>query len=421
MTSSRDIGQGRFLPLHLGGPGSRAPRGWTWKRLTDLARLESGHTPSRTRRDWWAGEIPWIALPDIRGLDGRRAIETLESINEEGIRNSSARILPEGTVVMSRTASVGFVTVMGSPMATSQDFVNWVCGPELHPTFLMHLLIRAREILGSLSSGAVHKTIYVPTVQQFWVCVPDVKRQIEVARELSEILAAARSTLDVARERMADVARLKDCVLREAFVEADGTPWPRHPLRALAEFISDGTHQPPSFATAGVPFLFVGNIVGGEVDFVTTKHVSLETFEELTRRRRPERGDVLYSAVGSFGVAVVVKADRAFTFQRHIAHIRLRPDIADPNFVAAYINSPAGRRHSESVAMGGAQRTVTLGSLASFPMPVPDLVEQRQIVGRLEARFRAIAAVHEAVKSTQGALEALPGALLRRAFEDTAA
>jgi hypothetical protein len=59
------------------------------------------------------------------------AQDTLESTNEQGIANSSARLLPEGTVVLSRTASVGFVTIMGRPMATSQDFVNWVCGPEL--------------------------------------------------------------------------------------------------------------------------------------------------------------------------------------------------------------------------------------------------------------------------------------------------
>ena len=92
--------------------------------LVDLARLESGHTPSRYHPEWWGGDIPWISLADIRDLDGRVAYETREHTNQAGIAHSSARVLPEGTVVLSRTASVGFVTIMGRPMATSQDFVN---------------------------------------------------------------------------------------------------------------------------------------------------------------------------------------------------------------------------------------------------------------------------------------------------------
>lgn len=161
-----------FIPLSVGMDRSPAPHGWRWVRLQDIARLESGHTPSRSRPEWWGGDVPWIALPDIRALDGKVAQDTAEHTNEQGLANSSARLLPAGTVVLSRTASVGFVTVMGRPMATSQDFVNWVCGSELDPLFLMHLLRASRELIRSLSSGAVHKTVYVPTVKTFEVCVP---------------------------------------------------------------------------------------------------------------------------------------------------------------------------------------------------------------------------------------------------------
>ena len=170
-------------------PRASAPAGWAWHTLTDLARLESGHTPSRSRPDWWGGEVAWIALPDIRRVDGAVISETIESTNVDGIANSSARVLPTHTVVMSRTASVGFVTRMGRPMATSQDFVNWVCGPELDPEFLMHLLIRARSEIRALSSGAIHKTVYMPTLKSFRVCVPSITEQRRIAAQLRERLA----------------------------------------------------------------------------------------------------------------------------------------------------------------------------------------------------------------------------------------
>jgi type I restriction enzyme S subunit len=95
--------------------------------LTVLARLESGHTPSRKHPEYWGGNIPWIGIQDARANDGQVIEDTEEKTNELGIENSSARVLPEKTVCLSRTASVGYVVIMGRPMATSQDFVNWVC------------------------------------------------------------------------------------------------------------------------------------------------------------------------------------------------------------------------------------------------------------------------------------------------------
>ena len=97
------------VPADCGDP----PAGWKWRPLSSLARLETGHTPSRRVPEWWGGDIPWLALPDIRELDGRVALKTLETTNALGLANSSARLLPKDTVCLSRTASVGFVTVLG--------------------------------------------------------------------------------------------------------------------------------------------------------------------------------------------------------------------------------------------------------------------------------------------------------------------
>jgi len=196
---------------------SASPDGWTWRSLGSLGRLESGHTPSRSRPDWWGGDIPWIALPDIRALDGRHVFETLERTNPEGIAHSAARVLPAGTVVLSRTASVGFVTIMGRPMATSQDFVNWVCGPDLDPGFLMHLFVRSRERFRSLSAGAVHKTVYFPTAMALRVCVPPFDEQRRIADSLREQLAEidrAKAALDAQRRA---IDALPAALLREVF------------------------------------------------------------------------------------------------------------------------------------------------------------------------------------------------------------
>jgi type I restriction enzyme S subunit len=112
--------------LSVGLPSQPAPPGWRWVRLTDVARLESGHTPSRKHPEYWNGDVPWLTLPDARAHHGKIITQTSQTISQAGLANSAARLLPADTVCLSRTASVGNVTRLGRPMATGV--------PEAPPT-----------------------------------------------------------------------------------------------------------------------------------------------------------------------------------------------------------------------------------------------------------------------------------------------
>ena len=206
-----------FYPITVDARGKSAPKGWRWQKLTSLARLESGHTPSRLRLDWWGGDISWLSLTEIRALDGQWVEETNIKTNSDGIANSAARILPVGTVCLSRTASVGFVAIMAKPMATSQDFANWVCGDDIDPEYLMYSLICARPYLRDLSTGATHKTIYMPTLTSFHVCLPSLENQKSIAKlaknGLKEIDVARRA----AEKQLQEVLALPEILLQEAF------------------------------------------------------------------------------------------------------------------------------------------------------------------------------------------------------------
>jgi hypothetical protein len=114
---------GRYA-LSVGKPSSAAPDGWVWTRLTDVARLETGHTPTRKKPEYWGGDVPWIGIRDATGNHGRILMETEQYTNELGIANSSARVLPALTVCLSRTASVGYVVVMGRPIVLTPKVVT---------------------------------------------------------------------------------------------------------------------------------------------------------------------------------------------------------------------------------------------------------------------------------------------------------
>lgn len=206
------------IPISVAARLPSAPNAWKWNALQDLARLESGHTPSRRRPEWWGGKIPWLALPDIRKLHGKFAYETTEYTNDTGLANSSARLLPVGAVCLCRDASIGYVTILGKPMATSQHFCNWICDPEnLDPEFLMYAFMASHEYLRELGSGSVIKTIYMQTIESFQICAPDITEQRSIGRTLRERLAAADSLTAGLKARLADIERLPQRLLAAAF------------------------------------------------------------------------------------------------------------------------------------------------------------------------------------------------------------
>ncbi len=172
------------------------PEGWTWQLLTNVAELATGHTPDRKITEYWDGDVSWLSLKEIRGFDGKEVRSTELKISELGLKNSSAVRLPKNTVCLSRTASVGFVALMAEEMATSQDFVNWVCGPDLNPRYLMQAMIASRDEIKSLATGSTHRTIYFPTAKQFKVLVPPKSLQDEFVTRISQIGPQQRVTVD---------------------------------------------------------------------------------------------------------------------------------------------------------------------------------------------------------------------------------
>jgi type I restriction enzyme S subunit len=208
--------EGRYA-LAVGDPGSDAPSGWKWVPLGTVARMESGHTPSRRHDDYWNGGIPWIGIKDARENHGRRISRTDQTVSPQGLANSSSRLLPKDTVCLSRTASVGYVTIMDREMATSQDFANWVCSDAIVPEFLMFLLMAEKDSLFTFGKGTTHTTIYFPELKAFHVCLPPVPEQREIVRRIQTRFEIAASMEKIIAEKQGNLGELDPAILAKAF------------------------------------------------------------------------------------------------------------------------------------------------------------------------------------------------------------
>jgi type I restriction enzyme S subunit len=238
---------GRFA-LSVGSPDLPAPDGWRWTALSEVAQLESGHTPSRRHPDYWDGGVPWIGIRDAVDNHGRWIDDTQQHISELGLENSSARLLPARTVCLSRTASVGYVVVMRRTMATSQDFVNWVCGPKLEPDYLKYVLLAERDSLLRFASGTTHQTIYYPEAKAFHVLLPPIGEQ----RRIAHILGSLDDKIELNRRMNETLEAMGRALFKSWFVDFD-------PVRAKAE------GRQPVGMDAEIAKLFPSEFVGSEL------------------------------------------------------------------------------------------------------------------------------------------------------------
>jgi type I restriction enzyme S subunit len=172
------------------------PDHWAIRRLKYVSRRESGHTPSRTVSEYWENcDIPWISLNEVGYLAENDYIgETKNYINALGLANSSARMLPKDTVILSRDATVGRCGILSCPMATSQHFVNYICGPKLLPEYLLFIFrYPMQDEFACLSMGSTLRTIGIPDVNSFAVPIPPVEEQKLIVAHVKEMRDALRA------------------------------------------------------------------------------------------------------------------------------------------------------------------------------------------------------------------------------------
>jgi len=162
----------------------------------------------------------------------------------------------------------------------------------------------------------------------------------------------------------------------------EGWAWTR--LGNLLSLVSDGTHKTPQYTESGVLFLSVQNVSGGSFDLTKVRHVSQETHEELCKRVKPDRGDILLCRIGTLGKPIIVDVD--YEFSIFVSLGLLRPvSIAIAKWICSCIDSPIGFAWIEAVKVGGGTHTfkINLGDIPDFILPLPPLPEQRRIVERV--------------------------------------
>ena len=196
-------------PSGIGWIGS-VPARWMVAPVKRIAKLESGHTPDKKVDEYWLDcEIPWVSLNDTKALrSGDYIDDTAIKINELGLANSSARMLPSRAVVFTRDATIGESAITTRSMAVSQHIIAWLCDEAVVvPEYLLFAIYGMTQELMRLTNGSTIGTIGLADVKGICVPVPPIDEQRRIVRhvfegkgQMARIIGAVERSIETMRE-----------------------------------------------------------------------------------------------------------------------------------------------------------------------------------------------------------------------------
>lgn len=312
---------------------------------------------------------------------------TGQTTNELGIRNSSARVLPQGTVCLSRTASVGYVVTMGRPMATSQDFVNWICSDKLDRRFLAHLLIAEGTTLLRFASGATHQTIYYPEVKAFHVCLPPLPEQERIVAILDEAFEGIGRAAANAEKNLANARELFESYLNAIFTQK-GEGWVEQSLSDLVEIKHGFAFKSEYFASEGEHVLLTPGNFFEEGGYRNRGGKQKHYVGEIPRGYILNKGDFLIAmteqAAGLLGSSLIVPEHDKFLHNQRLGLVCPHDGIPWCNeFFSHAFNTKSFRQVVHDGASGVKVRHTSPKKLGRVLVAYPSSIAEQDRIARL--------------------------------------
>lgn len=195
----------RFPGHEQVGTTGSVPEGWTRKRLSDVCDTIGGGTPSTKVPEYWGGDVTWVVPSDVTRNDCLVLHDSERKITEKGLRESSARVVPKGTILMTSRASVGLFALMDRKVATNQGFINVVPHDERMRMYLLfNLMSRVEEIRGN-AKGTTYPEISKGRFRMMDIVLPENALMEEFSGIVSDIIRQVwylkRPTLQLAEAR----------------------------------------------------------------------------------------------------------------------------------------------------------------------------------------------------------------------------
>ena len=376
--------------------------------IGESCSVVSGGTPSRSKNEYWRnGTIPWMKIGNIKS---KYVNEYDELITEQGLNNSSAKLLKKGTILYTIFATLGEVGILDIEACTNQAIAGInINDPRITTDYLYYYLKSKKDYVNNIGRGVAQNNINLTTLKKFEIPLINVDKQLNIV----EILEKVERMIDLKKKEIDDL----DLLIKARFVEmfGDTIDNPKgYLIHQLSEYITSLTSGSRGWAQYCVD--------NGEEWFITIKnvkncHISMDNIQPVNapdnteaKRTKVQEGDLLISITADLGrTGVVTKeiAEHGAYINQHLSCVRLNRTMLNPLFVAYYMESPAGKEQFIAKNQSAVKAGLNFNSINSLKIMVPPLVEQDRFVDFVQQVDKSKLAVQKSLEKTQQLFDSL--------------
>ena len=165
-------------------PYEKLPKGWAWCRLGDIGEIIGGGTPSTSIEEYWNGEISWITPADLSNYSDKHIAQGKRNITQLGLDNSSAKLIPKGSILFSTRAPIGYVVIADRPLSTNQGFKSLSLSVNMSEEFVYYFLLAEKERIKLLASGTTFQELSASAFSKILIPLPPLAEQHRIVKKI---------------------------------------------------------------------------------------------------------------------------------------------------------------------------------------------------------------------------------------------
>ena len=351
---------------------------WKEYKLGDLCdSVCSGGTPSSKRKDYYDGNIPWLNTKEV---NFNRIYSTERNITEDGLNNSSAKWISENSVIVAMYgATAGKTAIAKIPLTTNQACCNLSINSNLADyRFIYYYLCNKYTILASLANGGAQQNLNAQIIKDFIIKLPSLSEQ----NRISDILSSLDDKIENNRKINENIEQQAQALFKSWFVDFEPfrdqpfveselgmipEGWRVGTIISISKQVTDGVHNSvKDEPKSNYLLLSAKNIKNGELNISSNeRRIDIDVFNQLRRRTKLSKGDILITSVGTIGEMLLLKEDPTnYEFQRSVAIIKPNDEIVTSEYV--YLSLKSRLNDVKHMAHGAVQQCIFIGDMKDF-------------------------------------------------------
>jgi restriction endonuclease S subunit/predicted ATPase len=416
---------------------AETPEGWASCKIGEVTQIVSGGTPpSKDLTNFTTeGGIPWITPADLSGYKDIYISRGSRNLSEKGFWACSATKIPQGSVLFSSRAPVGYVAIAANELTTNQGFKSFVLPKDLDSRFVYFYLKHIKPVAEAMATGTTFKELSGSVAAQLPLLIAPSDEQRRIADKLDSLLArvnACRDRLDRVspilkqfRQSVINAATSGELTkdwrrtLQENEDRSNELPidWQICILTEIAEVIDPNPkHRNPKYFQSGFPFLSTaqfGDIDGW--DLTQVKYVNEETVLEQEARCNFRNGSLAFSRKGTIGKVRKLPTDIRFALLDSVCVINPL-DNQNSDYLKIALEAKFVQEQVDRLTRGVALKQVSVGDVRTLEIPLPSLDEQHEIIRRVRSLLAFLDICQAHCQNTLTRVERLTPVLLDKAF-----